>query len=99
ALRGGIYISPDLAQKLALSRSMQLDDPPRILSGRERAVFELAVAGIALPEVASRLALSKRTASNYLLRIKHKVGIDSIADLVRMDVYRESRAPGGSDPR
>lgn len=91
ALRGEMYISPDLAQKLALSKSMQIDNPVRILSRRERTVFELTVAGMALPEVASRLALSKKTVSNYLVRTKHKLGVDSVADLVRIDVYSKSR--------
>lgn len=96
ALRGGIYISPDLAQKLALSKSMQFDNPTRVLSRREQAVFELIVAGMALPEVASRLALSKKTVSNYLIRTKHKLGVDSVADLVRIDVYRKSTNLRGS---
>lgn len=96
ALRGGIYISPDLAQKLALSKSMQLHNPAHILSRRERAVFELTVAGMDLPEIASRLALSKNTASNYLIRIKHKLGVDSVADLVRIDAYRKCRGLRGS---
>lgn len=91
-LHGGYYISPDLAQKLALAKSLQLDDPVRTLSQRERAVFELTVAGMDLPQVASQLVLSKRTVSNYLIHIKHKLGVDNVADLVRLDVYRNGRS-------
>lgn len=91
ALRGELYISPDLAQALALTKSLQLDDPTRILSQSEKAVFELTVAGMDLPGVSRRLLLSKRTVSNYLIRIKTKLGADSMADLVRLDEYRKNR--------
>lgn len=98
ALLGEIYISPDVAQKLALSKSARLSDPIRILSQREKAVFELIVAGIELAQIANRLTLSKKTVSNYLIRIEHKLGVDSVADLVRIDVCRKSRNLRGSAP-
>lgn len=97
ALRHEKYISPDLAQKLALCKRTQFDNPANILSQREQAVFELTVTGVELAEIADRLALPKKSVSNYLIHIKKKLGVDSIAELVRIDAYRKVRALDGTD--
>lgn len=91
ALRGEMYISPDLAQKLALSKGIQSDNPASILSERERTVFELVVAGVEIGQIANRLTLPKRTVSNYLVQIKSRLGVNSVAALVRIDMYHSSR--------
>lgn len=94
ALCGEMYISPDLAQKLALGKDTQFANPANILSQRERAVFELTVAGVELAQIANRLTLPKRSVSNHLIHIKNKLGVDSVADLVRIDVYQKRTLDG-----
>jgi two-component system invasion response regulator UvrY len=95
ALCGEMYIRPDIAQQLAFCRGTQFDNPVGILSQRERAVFELVVAGVELAQIANRLTLSKRSVSNYLIHIKNKLGVNNVAGLVRIDTYRKSEASKG----
>jgi len=85
-LKGSIYLSQDIAQAIALSELSIRDNPVSVLSAREFEVFQLLVDGHSNPQIAQTLSLSHKSVSNYVVRIKNKLGIDSVADLVRMAI-------------
>ena len=53
------------------------------LTPREREVLRLLADGMTSKEVAARLAISTRTVESHRIIVNHKLGFDSIADLVR----------------
>ncbi len=57
--------------------------PKEALSGRELEVFELTGHGFSAQEIADRLALSAKTVDSYRARIRSKLHIEGMADLVR----------------
>ncbi len=81
---GGLYISPVVAEQLAHSiRPHGPDLPHEGLSDRERGVFGLLVTGATVSDIAERLHLSSKTVSTHKARILEKMGMHSVADLVR----------------
>ncbi len=56
------------------------------LSPREREVLELLVEGKSNREVAERLDVSEKTVESHRSRIRAKLGVDSLAEMVRMYV-------------
>ena len=82
--RGGKYVSPTLAERLA----EQLDGgteraPHELLSDREFEVMRRLGNGLTITQIASELALSAKTVSTYRARILEKMAVESNADLVR----------------
>lgn len=82
--RGGKYVSPALAERLA----EQLDGgaeraPHELLSDREFEVMRRLGNGLTITQIASELALSAKTVSTYRARILEKMAVESNADLVR----------------
>ena len=81
---GGLYISPGVAEQLALTLRPQADKfPHETLSDREFEVLGLLVDGASVSEIAEQLHLSGKTVSTHKARIFEKMGMDSVADLVR----------------
>jgi two-component system invasion response regulator UvrY len=81
---GGKYISPTLAERLAMS----LEDGPggsavEALSVRELEVLRLVGTGATVREVADRLHLSSKTVSTYLSRIRDKMSLRNNTELIR----------------
>jgi two-component system response regulator NreC len=56
---------------------------PRTLTAREREIVRLLAAGHSNKEIATALGISIRTAETHRAAIMHKLGIDSLAALVR----------------
>ena len=82
--RGGKYVSPSLAERLA----SQLDGggqraPHELLSDREFEVMRRLGSGLTISQIASELALSAKTVSTYRARILEKMAVATNADLVR----------------
>ena len=92
---GGLYISPGVAEQLALTlRPHSGDLPHQNLSDREFEVFGLLVSGATVSDIAARLHLSGKTVSTHKARILDKMGVDSVADLVRYAMaHKLSDAP------
>ena len=87
---GGLYISPVVAEQLALTlRPHATDLPHQSLSDREYAVFGLLVTGASVSDIAARLHLSGKTVSTHKARILEKMAMDSVADLVRYAVAHQ----------
>ncbi len=82
--RGGKYVSPTLAERLAT----HLDGggqraPHELLSDREFEVMRRLGSGLTISQIASELALSAKTVSTYRARILQKMAVATNAELVR----------------
>lgn len=95
---GRLYISPNVAEQLALEVRPQGDEAPhRHLSDREFEVFQLLVDGRSVSEIATQLHLSVKTVSTHKTRILQKMNAASVADLVRYAIrHRLSPNPPAS---
>ncbi|HJQ31475.1 MAG TPA: response regulator transcription factor [Pyrinomonadaceae bacterium] len=81
-IKGGIYVSPSLAEKLVLDLREGKDRPPHeSLSDREFEVLRLIASGKTVGEVADILSLSVGTISTYRARILEKMGMRTNAEL------------------
>lgn len=81
---GGKYVSPTLAEKLAIdtiSDAQQL--PHETLSDREYRVMWLIASGKQVHEIAKELFVSPSTVSTYRARILKKLSVATNAELVR----------------
>lgn len=73
--QGGMYVSPAVAETLALAmRHDAAESPHELLSPREYQVFTLIAAGKTLTQAATTLSLSLNTVSTYRSRIMEKIG-------------------------
>ena len=81
-LAGGRYVSPALAEKLALSVSKDLTRTPHeTLSDREYEVMCRIASGKTVTEIAGELSLSVKTISTYRARILDKLGVRNSAEI------------------
>jgi DNA-binding NarL/FixJ family response regulator len=81
---GRRYVSPSLAEKLALGLSGGLDRAPHeALSDREFTVLLRIGAGLSVGDIAEELGLSVKTISTYRTRVLEKLDMKSNADLIR----------------
>lgn len=85
-LHGEVYLSPAMAQKLALRNIRAGDNPLRSLSRRELDVLRLFGAGQSLAEIADALTLSYRTVANSVSQIKRKLNVATNARLLRLAI-------------
>jgi two-component system invasion response regulator UvrY len=83
-LTGGRYVSPALAEKLALELSEEAERAPHErLSDRELEVLRMIAAGKTVSQLAEELHLSVTTVSTYRARLLEKMGLTTNAELVR----------------
>ena len=81
--RGGKYISPALAEKIAFVLDRDTDKlPHETLSDREYQVLCMLASGKTVSEVADELALSVKTVSTYRSRILEKMQMKTNAELI-----------------
>ena len=79
----GKYITPSLAEKLAMELDRELNKMPHeVLSNREFQIMRMIAQGIKISEIANQLSISTRTAATYRLRILNKMNFKSNADIV-----------------
>jgi two-component system, NarL family, invasion response regulator UvrY len=84
ALAGGRYVTPSLAEALAATVAGESPAAPHeLLSNRELQVLRLVASGKSLKEIAAELSLSEKTIGTYRTRINQKIGLSTIAELVR----------------
>lgn len=90
---GRLYISPNVAEQLALDVQPHGDEAPhRHLSDREFEVFLLLVSGTSVSDIAAQLHLSVKTVSTHKTRILQKMSAASVADLVRYAIQHRIAA-------
>jgi len=86
---GGKYISPLLAEQLAVRLDSDGPRPPHeFLSDREYQVMCLIASGKRVGDIAKELSLSVKTISTYRLRILEKMGLRTNAELTRYAIER-----------
>ena len=84
---GGRYIDPELADRMVFEVGLTDSRPPHSqLSEREFSVFERLVKGEGVNDIALHLAVSNKTVSTHKARLMQKLGLHSVADLVRYAV-------------
>ncbi|MFZ0607974.1 MAG: response regulator transcription factor [Xanthobacteraceae bacterium] len=82
--RGGIFISDDVAERLARDQQKSGYRPPHNdFTRREFEIFHMLVAGQRVSEIARALNLSEKTVSTHKTRIQRKIDAYSSAAIVR----------------
>lgn len=86
--KGGRYISPSIAQKMALSKFTpeSAGSPLDQLSDRELQVAQMIIDCKKSTEIAEHLNVSPKTVSTYRTRIFSKLSIDSDVELMHLAV-------------
>ncbi len=81
---GGLFITPAAAEAMALGLQSPGEElAHKRLSDREHEVFLLLAGGASVTEIAERLTLSVKTVSTHKAHVLEKMGLGSLADLVR----------------
>lgn len=82
---GQRYISPSIAQQLALKHlSDQETSPFETLSERELQVMMMITGGQKVQDIAEKLCLSPKTVNSYRYRLFEKLGISSDVELTHL---------------
>ncbi|MBQ0786625.1 MAG: response regulator transcription factor [Oceanihabitans sp.] len=80
---GGIYLSNDLAQRLAIGKRVSRSGNfYKKLSTREIEVLKLISSGRKNKEIAVELAINEKTVSTYKARLMKKLNVSNIVDLI-----------------
>ncbi|HET6266988.1 MAG TPA: response regulator transcription factor [Acidobacteriota bacterium] len=86
-VQGRKYVSPTLAENLALYLQEGTERPPHeTLSDREYQILCLIAGGKTMKEIAQRLFLSISTVNTYRSRVLSKMNMKNDADLIRYAV-------------
>ncbi|GAB4563405.1 MAG: response regulator transcription factor [Rhizobacter sp.] len=87
---GGAYVTSSLAERVVqqLNGNVSVPDHSQ-LSDRELEVLRRIVAGVRLTDIAEELHLSVKTVSTHKTRIQEKLGLPSLAALVRYGVEND----------
>lgn len=81
---GKRYISPTIAQSLALSLLPGAESPFERLSQRELQVMMMLMQGHKMCDISTKLCLSPKTISTYRYRLYEKLGVHNDAELTRL---------------
>ena len=85
--KGGAYIAPNIAQRLALSLLPGNEgNPIDKLSRREFQVMLMISHGLSNIKISEKLCLSPKTISTYRLRLLEKLGAQNEVDLIKIAV-------------
>jgi len=85
---GQRYISPEIAQQIALSQvtASATDNPFQALSDREMQITMLITKGNKVQDIAESLNLSPKTVNSYRYRLFEKLNISGDVELTRMAI-------------
>ena len=81
--RGEVFLSDEIAKKIAVSSIEGDQDPIHDLSAREFEIFRLLAEGLEVDAIATTLNISSKTVSNYQTMIKQKLNINTPIELIR----------------
>lgn len=79
-------IERDAANRVRYRRKLQLEHVFSDLSSAEREVLEHVLHGVPNKRIASILGVSRRTVEDRRARLMQKLGVESLADLVRISL-------------
>jgi two-component system, NarL family, invasion response regulator UvrY len=82
--RGETFLSPDIARILALQQGSGKESVLEGLSAREFEIVRLLAQGHSVRAIADRLCLNYKTVANHQSIIRHKLGVDTPAQLIRI---------------
>ncbi|EGL53585.1 two component transcriptional regulator, LuxR family [Methylophaga aminisulfidivorans MP] len=85
-LDGKIYLSPDMAQQLAMLNIDAGTSALSDLSRRELEILRLLGEGKSMTEISEVLGISYKTVANNLTQIKSKLDISKTAELMRFAI-------------
>jgi two-component system invasion response regulator UvrY len=89
-IKGEVYISPALAERLVIDLGSSTDRARHeTLSDREFEVLRLIASGKTVGEIAKKLSLSDRTISTYRARILEKMGMKTSAELTHYAIQNK----------
>lgn len=88
---GRVWVSPGVAEQIlsGLNHAKATDHPEdgfRLLSDREVHVVQLLARGLSTQEIADALGMAYKTVEAHYAHIKHKAGLQTGRDLIRMAV-------------
>jgi two-component system invasion response regulator UvrY len=81
--QGDVFLSDEIAKKMAMQSISGNQDPVHELSAREFEIFRLLAEGLDIEAIASTLNISSKTVSNYQTMIKQKLDINTPIELIR----------------
>ena len=81
--QGDVFLSDEIAKKMAMQSISGNQDPVHELSAREFEIFRLLAEGFDIDAIASTLNISSKTVSNYQTMIKQKLDINTPIELIR----------------
>ena len=81
--QGDVFLSDEIAKKMAMQSISVNQDPVHKLSAREFEIFRLLAEGLDIDAIASTLNISSKTVSNYQTMIKQKLDINTPIELIR----------------
>jgi DNA-binding NarL/FixJ family response regulator len=82
-IQGDVFLSDEIAKKMAMQSISGNQDPVHELSAREFEIFRLLAEGLDIDAIASTLNISSKTVSNYQTMIKQKLNINTPIELIR----------------
>jgi two-component system, NarL family, invasion response regulator UvrY len=84
---GKRYLSPEVAQQLALKHLTHQDESPfESLSERELQVLVMITSGQKVQEIADQLYLSPKTVNSYRYRLFEKLAVDTDVELTHLAI-------------
>lgn len=84
---GQRYVSPEIAQQLALRPYTRDETTPfDVLSSREMQITLMVINGLRVPEISDNLCLSPKTINSYRYRIFEKVGVKNDVGLTKLAI-------------
>ena len=81
--QGDVFLSDEIAKKMAMQSISGNQDPVNELSAREFEIFRFLAEGLDIDAIASKLNISSKTVSNYQTMIKQKLNINTPIELIR----------------
>ena len=84
--QGGVFLSEEIAKKIAVSSIVGAQDRIHDLSAREFEIFRLLAEGLEIDAIAKTLNVSSKTVSNYQTTIKQKLNINTPVELIRLAI-------------
>jgi two-component system, NarL family, invasion response regulator UvrY len=83
---GQIYISANIAKRIATDSLSKEQDLLHQLSAREFEIFRMLCEGVEVNQIANTLNISIKTVANYQTTIKQKLGINNTVEMVRLAI-------------
>ncbi len=85
-IQGNTYISPTIAQQIAMMQLNGSENPLDNLSHREFEIFRLLAEGKTVNEIAEIFNLSPKTIGTHHTNVKQKLNVSNSAELARLAI-------------